>query len=908
MPDILSTKLYLPSLPFRSVQRQRVTRRLEEGLAAGARITLVSAPAGFGKSTCAAAWLAGTGLPAAWLSLDPADDDPVRFFNYFLATVQQIDSGVGEEIAVVLRSGQVPSAEFLGEALIGALAQIPRRCILVLDDFHVIQDSYILQVIGRLAAGLPPPAHLVLITREDPALPLARLRAHNQLTEIRAADLRFTLPEADEFLREVMGLRLSEMDTSRLEERTEGWVVGLQLAGLSLRSQPDPGAFIAALSGRHRHILSYLTEEILSRQPEEVVSFLLRTSILGVLSADLCRAVTGRTESAAMLEHLAAANLFLIPLDDEGRWYRYHHLFADLLASQLKQSLPAAAVQELHLRASAWLEENGFLDEAVRHALDGKDSGRAVAILERSARDLMYSGRVSTLRSWLEAVPEADFETYPHLKIYRVWIDLLQGRLDLSEFAMQETDRKLAELPPSPENDALRLELTVILGQFIALSGSTARGIRYAREALAGLPESDFGSRASAYSTLAIAYGLEGEAAQTNEAYRECIRLAQAAGYHTLAANTMMMRGMWLVHYGQLREAARTYQAIIDLGAGQNEFYPAGEGLIGLASIYFEQYDLDRAEDCLRRGLELCTRGGLDGLIPGYIAKSRLCQARGDLTGAVEAIQNLERIFPRADNAFTLTTRQVQLNLALGDAETAARWCARLSATLENPNPARPCPQVLTEMIQAVVARVWLAQGEIEKTLGMLAAVEAVAEPGGRVGRLIEVSLLRGLALQREGRDAAAAVESIGRALALAEPEGFAAVFVEEGEGARTLIESFRRQPAAAKTAVEAPSLGKLLAYAARLLEYFPARADSAGKPQQAAGPLTGREVEVLALIAEGLKYEEIASRLFISVNTVRTYVKGIYGKLGVNNRVEAIQAAREGKILKETPPGSKRG
>jgi LuxR family maltose regulon positive regulatory protein len=357
---LLATKLHRPSVPPKRVQRPHLIQRLDEGLESGRQITLVSAPAGFGKTTCIAEWIDALDCPVAWLSLDAADDDPGRFFAYLVAALQRVDANLGREIEGVLRSGQLPPSEAIGATLINDILESEVRFLLVLDDFHVIQDRFILQVLERLVANLPRPLHLVLLTREDPPLPLARLRANNQLTEIRAKDLRFTNRDAEHFLNDVLGLSLSRADVTALEAKTEGWVVGLQLAGLSVRDRADPSAFIATLSGSHRFILSYLTEEVLNRQPEEIQRFLFQTSILDKLNGDLCNAVTGRSDSRALLERLFSANLFLIPLDDEGQWYRYHHLFADLLRD-FYSTLQKDRMAELHQRAAHWYAQVGGL-------------------------------------------------------------------------------------------------------------------------------------------------------------------------------------------------------------------------------------------------------------------------------------------------------------------------------------------------------------------------------------------------------------------------------------------------------------------------------------------------------------------------------------------------------------------
>ena len=624
LSNILATKLHRPTPPAKRVQRPHLVRRLNEGLAAGRRLTLVSAPAGFGKTTCVSEWLNSAGLPAAWLSLEPADDAPGRLWSYLLAALQGVDRSIGREMTGSLQATQVlPVASLI--TLLNDILALGRKFVLVLDDFHVLREGAILDVFERLIAGQPDNMHLVLVTREDPLLPLARLRANNQMTEIRAADLRFSSSEAGHLLNDLMDLSLSEADVAALQNRTEGWVAGLQLAGLSVRGRSDPSSFIAGLSGSHRYILSYLTEEVLDRQPDETRDFLLQTSVLDKLSGELCDAVTGRTDSGDLLERLFAANLFLIPLTDDHRWYRYHHLFAHLLATRLRQSLSAAEIEHLHCRAGDWLAQNDLPDEAIRHALAGKNYEGAVALVDHVALEMIFAGRLNILRGWLETLPAASFAANPRLGVYRAWIDLLQGRSDLSTQALQARQDLLSALPPSPENDRLRLELMLVLCRYLPLQGNAAGSIRLAQEALGRLSEGDVAGRARVAFALAVAYSLDADTDNAELASRQCVHLAQAAGDHGLVAEMVALMAQGSYHHGQLHEAARLYQSVVDLGVASGEpaptavcaplcevgqvhpFYPAGHGHIGLASVYLERDELDAAERHLEQGIELCS-------------------------------------------------------------------------------------------------------------------------------------------------------------------------------------------------------------------------------------------------------------------------------------------------------------
>jgi LuxR family maltose regulon positive regulatory protein len=509
---------------------------------------------------------------------------------------------------------------------------------------------------------------------------------------------------------------------------------------------------------------------------------------------------------------------------------------------------------------------------------------------------MMFTGRVNILRNWLAALPETSLHTHPRLTIYRVWIDLLQGESDLSEQALQEKENLLRALPPSPENDQLRVELMVVLCRFVALSGNTARAIRFAQEALGYLPQEDLASRARVNSALAIAYGLEGNFEQAERAYHECLRQAQAAGYYSLAAHTTLVMATGLIDYGRLREAARYLQSIIDMGvqSGQKVFYPAGQGYIGLAGIHLEWNDLETAEDCLKQGMELCSQGGLAGASTGYAIKSRLRQAKGDLEGALEEVHLLEQAFQRTGplTMLSVTARQIQIRLAMGDDDGVSRWAMPLMNMLSGDPATAGLPMLALESVQAIIVRVFLAQEEIERAMQLLDKLQATAEPGRRFGRLIEVYLLRALALQKQNREniALEALKQFEHALDLAEPEGYILLFLEEGPTVLPLLNAVANHPAA-------PDRTKK--YARKLLDAFAGGKPVASPVSEAAASeetielLSRRELEVLRLMAEGLTYAEIAQRLVLSLNTVRFHVKGLYGKLGVGKRAAAIDRAR---------------
>ncbi|MGD8752661.1 MAG: LuxR C-terminal-related transcriptional regulator, partial [Anaerolineales bacterium] len=785
--------------------------------------------------------------------------------------------------------------------------EFPENFTLVLDDYHVITNQRTNEFIAFMVDHLPPRMHLIIASRMDPPLPLARYRARNQLFEIRAQDLRFSIEEAAEFLNSTMSLNLSIEDVVALEERTEGWVAGLQLAGLSMQGRQDIPEFIKAFTGSHLYVAEYLVEEILKQQPEEIQSFLLQTSILERLNAGLCEAVSGCSDGQATLTALHRTNAFVIPLDHEDRWFRYHHLFADLLRSRLPQILPMEVISELHRRASVWYEHNSFSLEAINHALAAEDYERVADLVKRSAPALIFSGQIKTLRDWLEALPQVSFQAYPQLTFYQFWIDVLQNRADLSKQAIQEKEDLLKELSSTPDNDWLRGELMAVVCRAVALSGRTSEGIRLAQEALAYLPTDGLAARARALSALAAAHDLEGRSDEAESAYQESISQAVAVGDFRLAAHTLMVRGLIQIHYGQLHRATKTFQTIVDMASADPNwvnsaknvksnkvFLPAGQGYIGLGCIHLEWNDLDVAEDYLERGMDLCRKGGLDGIFIAKVRMSRLRQAKGDLTGALEEIQIPQQI-QRVDN-FNLVTRQIQIALAEEDVNHAKRLAAPLVELLERDPDSIRMPLLFFEILEAIIARVYLAQGEIKKALQLLDKLEATAEPGERSERLIEAHLLRALAYQKlnEGKLTSEAIESIEQALDLSEPEGYTLLFLEEGSALIPLLDAVVNHQTVP---------GRIKNYAFKLLEAFGDTGELAAPhtPGEAPGlvePLTPREMEVLQLIASGDSNKTIADKLVITVRTVKKHNSNIYGKLNVSSRVQAVARARQLGLL----------
>jgi LuxR family maltose regulon positive regulatory protein len=910
-PPILTTKLFIPPLRADLLRRPHLVEQLNRG--ASRKLTLLSASAGSGKTTLLSEWSVSYGRRTAWLSLDPDDNDPALFLTYLIAALQNIRADFGDAAVEILGSSETEQYQATLVNIINELAGFPENATLILDDFHVISDPRIYDMMAYLINHLPPQVHLVIASRVDPPLPLARYRARNQLSEIRGQDLRFNAEETAQFFHRTVGLQLSVEDAQALEERTEGWVAGLQLAALSMKGRGDIPGFVEAFAGSHLFVAEFLVEEILRRQSEDVQLFLLQTSILERLNADLCEAVSARKGGQAVLTTLYRANVFVIALDDQGQWFRYHHLFSDLLQARLPQVVPPEEILALHRRASMWYERNGYYSEAVHHALAGEDFDRAVDLVKQAARALIFAGRVNTLRDWLEALPEASFDAHPHLTFYRFWIDVLQSRADLSEQALHDKEELFARLPSSPKNDRMRGELMAVVCRAVALSGRTTEGIRLAQDALAYLPPDEVASRARANSALATAYDLEGQATEAEPAYQESVSQAVAAGDLRLAAHTMMVSGLVQYQCGHLHDAANTFQSIIDMGdegsvaladqavqppgdapRARKVFFPAGQGYVGLGCIHLEWNDLKRAENHLEKGLELCRRGGLDGVFVARMQMSRLRQAQGDLEAALQEIQLPDQAH-RVDD-FNIATRKIQIALAQGDVDGAWHWAAPFAEMLDTESASKRMPLLFFEILQAVIARVYLARGEVGKALQLIDRLHTTAEPGRRIGRLVEVYLLKALVDQkrRHTKLTSDAVQNMARALELGAPQGYALLFLEEGAPLVPLLEAVTDQRTL-------PSGTRR--HARKLLEAF-GKAGYAtapqlgGKSDELVEQLTPREMEVLTLVASGHTNQAIAEMLVITVRTVKKHTSNIYGKLNVSSRTQAVAYARQIGLL----------
>ena len=895
--SILATKLYLPRLRSEVVSRPRLIERLNEGL--HRHLILISAPAGFGKTTLVSEWVADCQRPVAWLSLDAGDNDPIRFLTYLIAALQTIAPAIGEGVLSALQLPQPPSNESILTTLLNDLTAIPDQFVLVLDDYHVLDAKAVDQALTFLLEHLPPHMHLVIATREDPSLPLARLRVGGQLTELRVRDLRFMTSEAAAFLNQVMGLQLSAEDIAALESRTEGWIAGLQLAALSMQGHQDATDFITSFTGSHHFVMDYLVEEVLGQQSERVQTFLLHTSILDRMCGPLCDAVLLASPGSGQetLAYLERANLFLIPLDDERHWYRYHHLFAELLRQRMRQSIapsPAEAesrVNELHIRASQWYEDHGLDIEAFHHATAASDIERAERLIDGKGIPLHFRGAVMTILNWLGSLPATVLNARPSLWMRYAGLLLMNGQTTGVEEKLQAAETALqgAEL-----NDRTRN----FIGQ-IASARATVALTRYQPEimiaqshrALEYLHPSNLSSRATANWTLGIAYLYLGDRVAARQVLTEALALSQSA--RDIFTTILAAIGVGNVQEAdnELFSAAETYQRILQL-AGDQPLQIVYEAHLGMARILYEWNDLDAAEQHGQQSLHLARQYEriIDRFILCEVFLARLKLARGDISGAAALLAEAAQSARQKNFVYRLpdvAAIQVLTLLRQGNLTAAAH----LAQVYELPQG-----QIHTSLgpghdLCISQARVYLAQGNPSAALTVLEQWGRQVEAKGWRDERLKVMVLQSVALQAHSEQDKA-VQLLLDALALAEPGGFIRLFIDEGRPMAQLLS-------------KASAHGMMPDYIARLLAAFKAEeqksAETSSHPlpiQPLIEPLSQRELEVLQLIAQGFSNQEISERLFLALDTVKGHNRKIFGKLQVERRTEAVARARELGLL----------
>ena len=910
---ILRTKLYVPPPRPQAVLRPSLIARLNEGL--HRRLTLIASPAGFGKTTLISEWVARCGRPAAWLSLDEGDGDPVRFLTCLVSALQTLNlsgvaaipAGTGQGVMRALESPQPPPIEAILPALLNEVSAIPFDFVLVLDDYHLVDDKQVDAALAFLLEHQPPQMHLVVTTREDPDLPLARLRARGQLTELRAADLRFTPAEAAEFLTRVMGLTLSTEDIAALEGRTEGWIAGLQLAALSMQGHQDAHAFIRAFAGDHRYIVDYLVEEVLQRQPEPVRDFLLQTAILDRLNGPLCDAVTGQPGGKARLESLQRGNFFVVPLDDTRHWYRYHHLFADVLQMHLIAERPDQ-MAGLHQRASAWYERNGFAADAIRHALAGGDFERAAGLIELAAPGLRKTRQDATLLGWMKALPDETFRTRPLLSVEYVGGLMSSGELAGLEDRLSEAERwldtstdgrarpegPLAEMIVMDKEEFRRLPASIAMyrAAHALILGHVSDSVSYAQRVLDLTSEVDHLLRGAALAILGLASWRIGELEAAHRSYAEGMSHLRRAGNLADAVEGAVTLADIRLAQGRPREALRTYEQALQLGEAQSAPAIALRGTadvyMGLSDLHRERNDLDAATQHLLKARALGEHAGFpQNRYRWPLAMAQIRWAQGDLDGALELLNQAERLYSRtfSPDARPIPALKARLWAGQGRLSDALAWARERGLSVDDEL------SYLREFEHITLARVLLAGYRAEpaarallEATGLLDRLLKAAEGGGRMGSVIEILALRAQARHMQA-DIPGALAALARALALAEPEGYVRLFLDEGPPMADLLESAAKK-------------GTAPDYVRQLLTAFGRAKDRPLGKQALVEPLSERELDVLRLLRTEMGGPEIASTLMVSLNTLRTHTKNIFAKLGVNSRQAAVRRASELDLL----------
>lgn len=881
---ILATKLYIPAPRSKVVLRSRLIEQLNEGL--HRKLTLISAPAGFGKTTLVSEWVAGCQRSVAWLSLDQGDNDPSRFLIYIVAALRTIEANFGRGVLGMLQSPQPPPAESILTALLNEVASVPTNLVLVLDDYHVIDSKPIDFALTFLIEHLPPQIRLVIATREDPDLALARLRAGNQLTELRVTDLRFDASEAAEFLNQVMDLTLSTDDIAALETRTEGWIAGLQLAAISLQGQKDVATFIKSFTGSHSFVMDYLVEEVLHRQPESVQTFLLRTSILDRLCGPLCDAVLLDPSASGQetLEYLEQANLFIVPLDNERRWYRYHHLFSDLLRQRLNQSATSSAsslgnekmsVNELHIRASEWYESSGLEIEAFHHATAAKDYERAERLIEGKGMPLHFRGAVAPVLNWLASLPTTVLDARPSLWTSYASVLLVTGQTTGAEPKLRAAEAALKDAEPNEKNRDLIGRIAAIRATAATSQNQIETLIAESRRALEYLHPNNLAFRTSTACKLGYAYHLQGNRAAAKQAYTEVVSIGQASGNTIFTLLATMGLGGLQESENQLHQAAQTFQRVLqEMGDPPLPF--ASEAQLGLGRICYEWNDLDAAKQHAQQSGQLARQvENNDRIVASEVFLARLKLAQGDVAAAAAILFEAAQ-FVRQNN-FAHRMREVAaaqvLTLLRQNKLEAA---ANLAETYELP---------------VSKARVSLASGDSSAALAALEPFRRELEAKGWEDERLKVMVLQTVALHAHG-EKNKAMELLSETLALAEPGGFIRTFIDEASPMAELLS-------------EAAVQGVMPEYVTTLLGVFEAEKQASVKrshrtqpPQPLIEPLSQRELEVLQLIADGLSNREIAERLFLAEITIKGHNQRIFGKLQVQRRTEAVARARELGLL----------
>jgi LuxR family maltose regulon positive regulatory protein len=888
--QLLATKLHVPPAPPHLVPRQRLLAQVNDGLSR--RLTLISAPAGFGKTTLLSEWRAsstGQRWPLTWLSLDESDSDPARFLTYLVAGLQQIDPAIGHATQAMLQNPQPPPHEVLLTALINDVANVAAPFALVLDDYHVIDSPAVHQQLAFLLDHQPPQLRVIILTREDPPLPLSRLRARDQVAEIRQADLQFTLAETTAFLRQAARLELDRNDVTALQQRTEGWIAGLQLLALSLRGNADVRQLIQSFTGSDRYILDYLVDEVFQRQRPDVQDFLLKTSILDRLSASLCDAVVDRDDSHSLLLSLEHANLFIIPLDPAREWYRYHRLFVDLLQHRLRLETPQAEPQ-LHQRASRWYADHGFPAEAIQHALAAADWARAAELMSIAYGDLLKRGETMTLLNWYGALPPDFVQSRSRLCIEYSWPLIFAARLDEAESCLRHAER-LAQ------NDPTLLGPILTAQAYVARTrGDGRRTFDLSQRALSLLAPDDDESRSVVAMNLGMAYWYAGHLDGAQKMLSDARDAAWRSGNHYAAATAQIFLCRIVAAHGQLHQAAVAYRQVI-AECGPSPM--AALAQVDLARLLYEWNDLEAAAQQAQHSVELSRRSGNAEMVPAsYQTLALIKQAQGDAAAARTALQESMRLVEQPGLSPSAHWHALAYHALIALRSHDPALCAYLIDQYP------PLDQVDTLhdylMLSSAYAQWLLMQDQRAACADLLAARYERADRGGVQQALVQTRALQALAAATHEE----ALSYLNEALTLAEPEGYVRTFLDLGEPMRLLIADCRLR--SAPVGLKTEESGELLDYIDHLLAAFgqiataelPSIRNQKSAVKNLVDPLTERELEILRLLPTELSTRELAEQLVVSINTIKTQLKSIYAKLGVHSREEAVEKARALNLL----------
>ncbi|MEP6762185.1 MAG: LuxR C-terminal-related transcriptional regulator [Sporichthyaceae bacterium] len=922
MPSpLLQTKLYIPKVRRDLVPRPRLSDRLSR--TSHPRLTLISAPPGFGKTTLLAEWLdaaAAAERPVAWVSLEESEQQPDSFWTYVVTALDVAAPGVGTSALLLLQATNPPIETVLATVL-NELSALPTGLDLVLDDYHLADGPGIAADVAFLLEHLPQQVHLVISTRADPALPLARLRARGELIEVRAADLRFTLDEVVAYFNEIIGLDLEAADIAALEGRTEGWIAALQLAALSLQGREDVAGFVAGFAGDDRFVVDYLVEEVLGRQPDAVRSFLLQTSILDRLSGPLCDAVTRGNDGKAVLEMLDRSNLFVVPLDDSRHWYRYHHLFADVLRTHLLEEQPGE-VADLHRRAGQWYGASGEPVPAVRHALAAGDLEHAADLVELAVRALLRDRQEATVRRWIDDIPPEVVRLRPVLAVGFIGALMSGGEFESVESRLDDVERLLdaaagvgsaapsVEMVVADEAELARLPgaIEMYRAGLTLIRGDPSATVVHADRAIACAAEGDHLTVAAASALSGLASWGSGNLDAAHRGYSAAVEGLRRAGHHSDVLGCSITLADIRTTQGRLGDALRTYEDALRLTAAHESgtvMRGTADMLVGLSQIAFERNDLAGASAYLTRVDELGEHTGLPQHPYRWrVARANLCEAQGDLAGALDLLEEAQHVYVGdfSPNVRPIPAQRARLLLAHGGLAEALNWARDHDLSADDDlSYVREYEHVTLAGILLRQHTAGRSQPAVRTAYGLLGRLRVAAEEGGRTGTLIEILTRQALAHHAEHgrRDVPGALAPLERALRLAEPQGYVRVFVGEGAPMATLLEAliqkhtswhYPRRPLDAYDAsgtTDPPSLGKPAG------PVNPALVD----------PLSARELDVLRLLATDLDGPAIARELVVSLNTLRTHTKSIYTKLGVNSRRAAVSRAGELNLLSRTGP-----